>query len=117
MVARVVVGLVVILLSFAGTLFFMDRFVGESVPNIGGTDWCMQPNSRTKGGPTAIVQDGRKLEFRNEFNGKAKGHFENARTVVAEDWGKAKGILSADSKMITWATDTVWTRGKPCAGR
>lgn len=87
------------------------RFVAQaqSVPDLSGHWICT-----CRPGPASIVQTGQQLRFTNEVGGVSRGHFVDARTVIADDWeGGLRGALSADNRTISWANGTTWKRVGP----
>lgn len=103
-----VIGLLVCGISFWATLHFLEGNVSNTkTADLNGKDWCIGDSTRLR---AEISQSGNNLEFRNESGGSSKGHFENAHTVVADDWGKLRGVLSANGLTIAWANNIVWKR-------
>lgn len=78
------------------------------VPNLAGRYTCEGPCT-SPGGTATIEQNGNQLTFISEVGGRSSGHFLDASTIVADDWG-LRATISADGRTISWSNGVRWVR-------
>ncbi len=81
---------------------------GTSMINLSGRYTCVGPCTQPQGTAT-VEQNGNDLTFVSEVGGRSRGHFLDAATVVADDWG-LRATISADGRTISWSNGVQWVR-------
>lgn len=101
-----------LLILLVASLCCSKEVITRPIPDLSGEWVCTKNCSGGEGKVARIVQQGRRLDFTNEFGLTSEGRLEDdLKTVVATQWqGGLKATIEEGGNTLHWANGSIWVR-------